>query len=157
MEPGGVPPDHRTSGSDAATELSANRTAMSFERTALSSERTLMAVVRTALSLISFGFTIFQFFHTLNDKFLASGLPSAAPRRFGLALILLGNVLLFLGILNHFRETSERRARRQVLFDQGLIHHPEIKKVSSATVVAILLLLVGVLALLSMGLRAGPL
>jgi len=157
MEAGGEASDDHAIDRDPSVELSSNRTAMSFERTALSSERTLMSVVRTALSLISFGFTIFQFFHTLHDQFLATDLPATAPRRFGLALILLGIVLLFLGILNHFRETSERRARRQSLFDQGLIHHPEIKKASSATVVAILLFFVGVLALLSVGLRAGPL
>ena len=157
MESGGETSDLQTIGRDPSVELSSNRTAMSFERTALSTERTLMSVVRTALSLISFGFTIFQFFHALHDQVLASDLPATAPRRFGLALILLGIVLLLLGIVNHFRETQERRARRQRLFEQGLIHHPEIKKASSATVVAILLLLVGVVALLSAALRTGPL
>jgi len=157
MEAGGEPSDLHTIDRDPSVELSSNRTAMSFERTALSTERTLMSVVRTALALISFGFTIFQFFHALNDQFLATDLPATAPRRFGLALILLGNVLLLLGIVNHVRETAERRARRKALFDRGLIHHPEIVKVSSATVVAILLLLVGLLALLSLALRQGPL
>lgn len=142
-------------GGDASTELSANRTAMSFDRTALSNDRTLMSVVRTALSLIGFGFTIFQFFHKLADQFL-EGLPPEAPRRFGLALILLGVIILTFGIYNHAHATKERRQRRQALFEAQLIHHPEIKRPNSAMIVAVLLLVVGLLALLRVGLSAGP-
>ncbi len=143
-------------GEDPSTELSSNRTAMSFERTAMSSDRTLMSVVRTSLSLIGFGFTIFQFFHTLNAKFLDTHLPTAAPRRFGGALILLGIILLVMGIFNHWHEARARRTRRQTLFERNLIHHAEIRKMSSAMVIAILLLVVGLLAMMSVGLRAGP-
>lgn len=143
-------------GGDASTELSANRTAMSFERTALSSDRTLMAGVRTSLALIGFGFTIFQFFHALNTKYSDGALPSHAPRRFGLALIILGVVMLSVGILNHWHETKARRARRQSLFERNLVHSPEVKKLNSATVVAVLLLIVGLLSILSVAARVGP-
>lgn len=143
-------------GGDSSTELSSHRTAMSFDRTALSNDRTLMSVVRTALSLIAFGFTIFQFFHKVSEQFLPGGLPSHAPRRFGLALIVLGIVILGFGIANHLHATRERRSRRQSLFDKGLIHHPELRKPNSALIVATLLLIVGILAVLSVGLRAGP-
>lgn len=143
-------------GGDASTELSANRTAMSFDRTALSNDRTLMSVVRTALSLIGFGFTIFQFFHKLSEQFLPKGLPPEAPRRFGLALILLGVIILTFGIYNHAHATKERRRRRQALFEAQLIHHPEIKRPNSAMIVAVMLLVVGLLALLRVGLSAGP-
>ena len=37
-----------------------------------------------------------------------------------------------------------------------LSKHPEIKKISSAQTIAILLLIVGVMAMLSVGMRAGP-
>jgi putative membrane protein len=141
---------------DASTELSSNRTAMSFERTRMSSDRTLMSVVRTSISLIGFGFTIFTFFHTLNDKFLQSGLPATAPRRFGGALIVLGVVLLIFGLINHRQETIERRRRRQALFESNLIHHAEARHVSSAQVIAFLFLAVGLLALGSVALRSGP-
>ena len=141
---------------DAGTELSANRTAMSFDRTALSNDRTLMSAVRTSLSLIGFGFTIFQFFHKLSEQFLAKGLPSEAPRRFGLTLILLGVVMLVFGIYNHVSATKERRARRQDLYSAGLIHHPETKRVNSAMIIAVMLLAVALLAVLRVGLRAGP-
>jgi putative membrane protein len=142
-------------GGSVSNELSSNRTAMSFDRTALSSDRTLMSVVRTSLSLIGFGFTIFQFFHKLADQFL-KGLPPEAPRRFGLALIVLGVILLTVGIYNHAHETHLRRLRRQNLFDLGLIRHPEIKRPNSAMIIAILLLIVGLLAVLRVGLSIGP-
>ena len=139
-----------------ATELSANRTALAFARTALAIDRTLMAVVRTSLALIGFGFTIFQFFHTLNTKFLPTQLPPAAPRRFGLALIVLGVIMLTIGILNHWQESEARRARRRPLYELKLIHHYEPLKVNSSMVVAILLLLVGLLAILRIAARMGP-
>lgn len=155
-ETGEPPPGTVVLCDDPSTELSANRTAMSFERTAMSSDRTLMSAVRTSLSLIGFGFTIFQFFHLLNERFLAQHLPPSAPRRFGFALIILGVVLLVTGIVNHLHETKARRARRRRLYEEGLIRHPEIVKVSSAIVIAVLLLAVGLLALTSVGLRSGP-
>jgi inner membrane protein YidH len=141
---------------DAGTELASNRTAMSFDRTALSNDRTLMSVVRTSLSLIAFGFTIFQFFHKVSDTYIRGGLPPLAPRRFGLALIVLGVIMLTLGILNHRHETLDRRRRRQSLFDEGLIHHVEARRLNSAMVVAILLLLVGIGAIFRVGLSFGP-
>lgn len=141
-------------GGDASTELASSRTAMSFERTALSSDRTLMSIVRTSLSLIGFGFTIFQFFHTLNTKYL--DLPDAAPRRFGFALISLGVILLSLGIFDHRREAQARRRRRRRLYDHKLIHQFERTRPSSAMVIAILLLLVGLAAMARVGFRLGP-
>lgn len=148
-------PDELIGGS-VANELSAQRTAMSFDRTALASDRTLMAGVRTSLALIGFGFTIFQFFHTLNEKYLDDALPAAAPRRFGLTLIVIGVVFLTLAILNHRSETKMRRLRRQNLFDRDLIHSCEANQVNSAMVIAILLLLTGLLAIFRVGLSVGP-
>ncbi len=129
---------------------------MSFDRTALSTDRTLMSVVRTALALIGFGFTIFQFFHKLSDQFIRGGLPAEAPRRFGLALITLGIVLLVLGIYNHAHETKERRWRRQKLYEAKLIHNPEIRRPNSSMIIAVLLLIVGLFAVLRVGLSIGP-
>lgn len=142
-------------GGDAGTELASNRTAMAFDRTALASDRTLMAMVRTSLALIGFGFTIFTFFHTLAEKYLHQ-LPPEAPRRFGGALIVLGIILLIFGILDHRADTRQRRNRRQTLFDQQLIHHPEAAKTSPTMVVAVLLLLVGLAAILRVAMKVGP-
>ena len=68
-------------------------------RTALSSEQTLMSWVRTSLSLSTFGFSIAKFFQYLVGQSDAS--LSAAPRRLGIALILLGVVVLMAAIAEH--------------------------------------------------------
>lgn len=149
--------EHPNALADPSTRLSSNRTAMSFERTRMSSDRTLMSTVRTSISLVGFGFTIFQFFHTLNEKFLTNGtLPAAAPRRFGAALIALGVIMLIFGLINHRHETLDRRKRRQMLFDMGLVTRAQPEGVSSAQVIAFLFLIVSLLALLRVALRLGP-
>jgi putative membrane protein len=141
-------------GGDSGTELASIRTTLAFDRTALATDRTLMAMVRTSLALIGFGFTIFTFFHTLSEKYL--NLPAQAPRRFGGALIVLGVILLTLGIFNHRQEVMERRRQRQALFDQKLVHHPEIVRTNATMVIAILLLLVGLVATLKIIAQVGP-
>ena len=72
---------------------------MSFQRTRMSADRTLMSVIRTSLSLISFGFTIYQVFEKLRDAGTLT--HAAAPRNFGITLVLLGIVMLVVGIVYH--------------------------------------------------------
>jgi putative membrane protein len=143
------------SSDEASVELSSNRTAMSFERTMMSTDRTLMSAVRTAISLIGFGFTIFQFFHTLNEKFLEGQIPSVAPRRFGGLLIILGIVLLVMALWYNRQESRALVLRRRRLYDEGLIHHPEIHKQSATMTIAILTLILGGFALVSIIFRIG--
>ena len=114
-----------------------------------------MSAVRTAISLIGFGFTIFQFFHALNDKFLEGRIPLGAPSRFGGALIGLGIVLLVMALWYNRVETRALRARRQRLFELGLIRHAEIHNQSSTVMIAILGLILGGLALMSILFRLG--
>ena len=95
-----VEPVTGKSGSDSiSVELSSRRTGMSFQRTRMSADRTLMSVIRTALSLISFGFTIFQVFQKLRDAGTLA--HAAAPRNFGVTLVLLGILMLIVGIIYH--------------------------------------------------------
>jgi putative membrane protein len=68
-------------------------------RTALSSEQTLMSWVRTSLSLSTFGFAIAKFFQYLAGQ--ANTAVAAAPRRLGMALILLGVVVLICAVIEH--------------------------------------------------------
>ena len=68
-------------------------------RTALSSEQTLMSWVRTSLSLSTFGFSIAKFFQYLVGQSDVS--LTAGPRRLGIALILLGVVVLAAAVVEH--------------------------------------------------------
>jgi putative membrane protein len=128
---------------------------MSFQRTRLSADRTLMSVIRTSLSLIGFGFTIFQFFEKLRD---AGTLKTAAgaPRSFGMWLVVLGVCLLVVGIVYQIRFMAGLRRLRQEMKAQGLIHGESGFPVSYTMVVAVLLLLLGATALVSMALDRGP-
>lgn len=138
---------------DPSTELASNRTAMSFMRTEMSGDRTLMSVIRTAMALIGFGFTIYQVFRELVD----ARLPPQAPARFGLALVILGVTLLVLGIWSHWLTVRKLRERRSRLHELKLVHHlPEVH-ISSTSAIALLLLLVGLLAIIRIAFGMGPL
>jgi putative membrane protein len=88
-------------GSSAAPPLP-DATHLAVERTWLAHERTLMAWVRTSLSLISFGFTIYKFFQYLLQSVQGSPVTSALnPRRFGMAMIMLGLFVLVVATVQH--------------------------------------------------------
>jgi inner membrane protein YidH len=134
---------------DPAVELSSRRTGMSFQRTRLSADRTLMSVIRTSLSLISFGFTIFQFFQKLKDSALLHG--SAAPERnFGTALVALGIAMLIFGIIYHVQFMLGLRHQRKSMMAEGLIHGESKFPTSLTLITAVVLLIIGVVAIVSM-------
>lgn len=139
---------------DKATELAARRTGMSFQRTRMSADRTLMSAIRTSLSLIGFGFTIYQFFQRLEDQQLAR--PSNAPRSFGEALIWLGMAMIVAGILFHVQFMLGLRRQREAMQRDHLIHAESKFPMSYTLVVAILLLLVGIGAIVSVAAHRGP-
>ena len=140
--------------SDAiSVELSERRTGMSFQRTRMSADRTLMSVIRTALSLISFGFTIYQVFQKLRDQDIIT--KAAAPRNFGLALVVLGIVMLVLGIVYHVQFMLGLRHLRESMCAEGLIHGESVFPVSLTLITALILLVIGVAAILSMAFHIG--
>jgi putative membrane protein len=139
----------------ASTELAARRTGMSFQRTRLSADRTLMSVMRTSLSLIAFGFTIYQFFQHLREAGTLTTAPGA-PRDFGLSLVILGVCLLVVGLVYQIRFMAGLRTLRKEMKAQGLIHGETAFPVSYTMVVAVLLLLLGLTAFVSMSLDVGP-
>ena len=140
--------------SDISTELSSRRTGMSFQRTRMSADRTLMSIMRTSLSLIGFGFTIFQFFQKLHE---AGTLPhAAASRNFGIALVLLGILMLIGGIIYHGQFMFGLREMRKAMAEDGLIHAESRFPPSLTLITACLLLAVGVVAITSMVFRIGP-
>jgi len=120
----------------------------------MSADRTLMSVIRTSLSLIGFGFTIFQVFQKLYESQVLKN--ARAPRRFGEALVVLGICMLVLGIGYHsFFMLGLRRLRTDMKLE-GLIHGESRFPPSMTLIIAILLLLIGILAIWSMAFDVGP-
>jgi putative membrane protein len=130
---------------DTNTELSSRR---------MSADRTLMSVIRTALSLIGFGFTIAQVFQKLREQDIIT--KAAAPRNFGLALVGLGIVMLVLGIAYHVQFMLGLRHLRESMRAEGLIHGESVFPVSLTLITALILLVIGVAAILSMAFQVGP-
>ena len=137
-----------------ATELAMRRTGMAFQRTRMAADRTLMGVIRTALSLISFGFTIFQFFNKLRDAGMLQGVAPA--HNFGESLVLLGIGMLIVGIIYHLMFMLGLRRQRDALRAQDLVHGESGFPASLVLVVAVILLLIGVAAAISMIGHVGP-
>jgi putative membrane protein len=137
-----------------SVELSRRRTGMSFQRTRLSTDRTLMSVIRTALSLISFGFTIFQVFAKIQQAADMSG--AHAARNFGTALVALGIVMLVVGIIYHLQFMNALRATRAEMAAEGLIHGKSPFPPSFTLITALILLVIGLFAIISMVFRIGP-
>ena len=144
----------RTELSTDRTEMSMRRTGMSFQRTRMSADRTLMSVIRTSLSLNGFGFTIFQFFEKLRDA--GSIIHAAAPRNFGFALVALGIAMLVIGIVYHVQFMLGLRHERRAMTAEGLIHGESRFPPSFILVTAIILLLIGIGAIVSMVFQTGP-
>jgi putative membrane protein len=137
-----------------SVELSSRRTGMSFQRTRLSADRTLMSVIRTALALISFGFTIYQVFQKLKDQAVVT--HDTAARNFGTTLVLLGILMLVLGIIYQVQFMYGLRVERDTMTKDGLIHGQSHFPVSLTLIVAIILLVIGIFAILSMLFHVGP-
>lgn len=137
-----------------SVELSSRRTGMSFQRTRMSADRTLMSVIRTSLSLISFGFTIFQVFEKMRDHNIIA--HAGAARNFGVALVGLGIVMLVGGIIYHLQFMLGLRAERKAMTADGLIHAQSGFPVSLTLLTAVILLVIGVVAIVSMVFRVGP-
>jgi putative membrane protein len=113
-----------------------------------------MSVIRTALALISFGFTIYQVFQKLKDQSVVT--HDAAARNFGTTLVLLGIVMLVLGIIYHVQFMYGLRVERDQMTAEGLIHGQSHFPVSLTLIVALILLLIGIFAILSMVFHVGP-
>jgi putative membrane protein len=120
----------------------------------MSADRTLMSVIRTSLSLISFGFTIYQVFEKLREHNVIT--HAAAGRNFGVALVALGIVMLVGGIIYHVQFMVGLREERKSMTADGLIHAQSQFPVSLTLITAVILLLIGVFAIVSMMFRVGP-
>jgi uncharacterized membrane protein YidH (DUF202 family) len=145
---------YRTALSTNRTEMSMRRTGMSFQRTRLSADRTLMSVIRTALSMIGFGFTIAQIFQKMHAVSMVQS--ATAGRTFGIALVVLGCVVLGVGIAYHIAFMRGLRGVREDMQSQGLVHAQTGFPVSFTMLTAVLLLLMGLFVFGSMIFHVGP-
>ena len=116
------------------------RVPLAYERTFLAYERTQIAWVRTALALISFGFAIAKFFAYLREQ-RGEEATLLSPRMVGLFMIVIGLVGLILANLQQRRAVKALRKRC-----------PELPT-PVANVMAVLIALLGVLALIGALLR----
>ena len=116
------------------------RVQLAFERTFLAYERTRIAWVRTALSLISFGFVIAKFFQYVRER-QGETATVLSPRAIGLVMITIGLVGLILANCQERRAVKALRERC-----------PDLPQ-SISGVMAVLIALLGVLALIGALLR----
>jgi putative membrane protein len=117
-------------------------------RTQMAMQQTLMSATRTAIALIGFGFTVAQFFEKLQGKVpLAEQLSPEAPRNVGIGLIAGG--LITLGVFVWQYQVAERYIRSEPFADLAV----ERRLHSASYFAALVVLLIGVIALLSVLLR----
>ena len=146
--------EYRTGLSDERTDMSKRRTGLSFQRTRLSADRTLMSVIRTSLSLISFGFTIYQVFEKLQTSRVIDA--GEAPRNFGMALIVLGVAMLIVGIVYEVQFMLALRGERRKMVEDDLLYGQSPFPPSMTLITALLLLILGFSAILSIVFHIAP-
>jgi putative membrane protein len=112
-------------------------TILAFARTRAAYERTMMAWIRTATSLITFGFSVYKFFQ-IEAPPGAERNRLIGPRQFGLLLVSIGLVSLFLAMLEYRQNVRALGAQYQ---------HTQR---SLAVLVAGLISLLGIVAILLM-------
>ena len=125
---------------DTSTHLSYERTDLALDRTYMAGERTLQAWIRTTLSMISFGFTLGKLAQVLQDVEVKGLFRTHTLSITGVAyvLVILGIVSLLAAIVQHGLAVRELRAR-------GLR-----RRVSIASIIALLLVVVGGFAFTSL-------
>ena len=127
-------------------QLPGDKPDLGYQRTRLAADRTLMAWIRTSVSMISFGFTIYKFFMYLREsEVLVGTLPMHGPRNLGLLLVGLGTLLLAMAIVEY------------LLYQRWLSREMHVKfPLSTALLAAVLISLIGILALANLLYNVGP-
>lgn len=136
-------------GRRASLELAMHNTGLAFQRTRVAADRTLMAVIRTSLSLIGFGFTIAAFFRSLHSAGSITDSAFYAARNFGVALLATGILLLILGLYFHISFMRSLRRERKRLIERSMMFSDLPYPVSLTTIIAVVLMVIGMVALLS--------
>jgi putative membrane protein len=122
--------------------LAQTRTDLAGNRTVMAADRTLMAWIRTALSMISFGFTIYKFLHGLSESATIHLRRPNGPRDLGLFLTLLGTGSLVAGLVQY------THLLRRI--------HVSVLRTSVTFYVACAVVVLGLVVLIGIVSRAGP-
>lgn len=117
------------------------KTFLAVERTRVAYDRTMMAWIRTAISLLTFGFGIYKFFEIGTGRTQAAA-HRIGPREFGLAMVSIGLISLMIAAFDNRRNISQLEA------------FAHIKHRSKATLLAVLIGFLCILAICVMLLRA---
>lgn len=117
---------------------------LAIDRTRFAAERSLMAWIRTALSMIAFGFTIYKFLQALHAQSTVPVLRPNAPRNVGLLLVGIGTFAVTVACIQHWKYLRKLRPNQRYL------------PWDLASVVAILIGLLGLLIFASMVYTSGP-
>jgi len=141
---------------DLGTSLASERTGLALQRTRLAADRTLMAVIRTSLSLISFGFTIYKLLDSLQATQVGEALRDHAARNFGVTLCAIGVVALLAGIVYHVWFMRDLRTKRNAMDAAGTLATGDGFPTHATLVVAVMVLLVGIFAIVSIAFKVGP-
>lgn len=127
---------------ETSDQLAAQRTTLAVTRTRFAADRTLMAWMRTAVSFIGLGFTIYKFFEYLERSGMAKrDWHPSAPRRLAIALITLGLICLLAAIIEYLAFIKRIAGRWPLNLSLGI---------------SVLLWVLGILALIAVIWRAGP-
>ena len=115
-------------------------TILSYDRTRLSYQRTMLSWVRTGTSLITFGFAIYNF-----QRITTGNQPSShliGPHEFATVMVTIGLVAVLLASFEYRRDL-------RVLGTQ----YPEIPRSPLPVAVALLISVLGLVALIAMAFR----
>jgi putative membrane protein len=117
---------------------------LAIDRTRLAAERSLMAWIRTALAMIAFGFTIYKFLQAMQAQSKLPVYRPNAPRNVGLLLVGIGTFAVAVACIQHWQYLRKLQPDRP------------FKRWDLASVVAILIGLLGILIFVSMVYTSGP-
>ena len=86
-----------TSASASSLELASRNTDLAVQRTCMSTDRTLMSIISASLAQVGFGFTIARVLLNFDESKVLEA-DGVAARCVGIALVLIGILLLIFGI-----------------------------------------------------------
>jgi putative membrane protein len=147
--------NHESPFDSPALELASCQASLAFERTLISLDQSLMGAIRTSLTLITFGFALVLFFHQVSGE---TGVDLRVPaRNFGLGLVAIGIGLVAVGLFGHQKRFTELQHKMDDLNRRKLLIEGCPYRRSPIAVVALLLLFAGILIMLGILVRIGPL